>query len=115
MYHGQGMKLPEIRAALATELGFQARCVVRLGGLLFGVPKLTLSSEKQFRDRFRKWGLNTKNTKRQLKDNALAGLIDGMVRVSSNVVYLPDGAEIPMHKVMRHRADRLREARRARK
>lgn len=77
------------------------------------LPKLTLCSDKQFRDRFRKWGLNTKNTKRQLKDHALAGLIDGVVRVSSNMVYLPDGAEIPMHKVMRHRADRLREARRA--
>lgn len=77
------------------------------------LPKLTLCSDKQFRDRFRKWGLNTKNTKRQLKDNALAGLIDGVVRVSGNVVYLPDGVEIPMHKVMRHQADRLREARRA--
>lgn len=25
MYHGQGMKLPEIKAILATDLGFQAR------------------------------------------------------------------------------------------
>lgn len=115
MYLGQGMKLPEIRANLATELGFQARYVVfQRATLSPRFPNATLCSEKQFRDRFRKWGL-TKNTKSHLKDYALAGLDGDVVRVSNNVVYLPDGVQIPMHKLRRHQTERLRGARVARK
>ncbi|KAK0752854.1 hypothetical protein B0T18DRAFT_395513 [Schizothecium vesticola] len=90
MYRDQRMTLQRIRAILDSELGFRA-------------------SEKQFRDRFKKWGINTKNVKRELKDQALAEIGDRVVGVPSSVVYC-DGIPIQMHKLRRRHAERVRDA-----
>jgi len=77
---------------------------------VFGCIKLTLCSVKQFRDRFKKWGLNTKNIKRQVKDRVLAKINAGEVGVSNTIVW-DNGTPIPVHKLQRHQAEQLRECR----
>jgi len=77
--------------------------------------KLTLCSKKQFRDKFKFWGINTKNTKSDVKDQALAEIGDSGVGKSSNVVYYYKGTPIPMHKLLRHQAKLLCDTQVARK
>ncbi|KAK1831511.1 hypothetical protein QBC39DRAFT_351480 [Podospora conica] len=92
MYLGERRSLPQIVDTLASE-GFVA-------------------SVKQFRDRFRKWGINTKNVKAHLKDHALAGIEGGVVHVSGPMVEV-DGWAIATHKLRRHQAERGRGGRKA--